>query len=108
MWNLSIWERINSDVVSLDTKPRVKARVMEWIPAPEEEVIQHIQNEDLYKALRSIPRKQADWIYAHYFMDRTLEKITNAEDTTIQAIYYSIQTWKKNLKQILKNILFET
>ena len=28
--------------------------------------MKHIQNEELYKALRSIPRKQADRIYAYY------------------------------------------
>lgn len=98
----------NGDVVSLDSEPRVEAHVMERVAGPEEEVVQHIQNEELYKALRSIPRKQADRIYAYYFMDMTLEEIANAEDTTIQAIYYSIQTGKKNLKQILKNFLFET
>ncbi len=98
----------NGDVVSLDTEPGVEAHVMERVASPEEEVVQHIQNEELYKALRSIPRKQADRIYAYYFMDMTLEEIANAEDTTIQAIYYSIQTGKKNLKQILKNFLFET
>ena len=96
------------DVVSLDSEPGVEAHVMERVAGPEEEVVQHIQNEELYKALRSIPRKQADRIYAYYFMDMTLEEIANAEDTTIQAIYYSIQTGKKNLKQILKNFLFET
>ena len=98
----------NGDVVSLDSEPGVEAHVMERVAGPEEEVVQHIQNEELYKALRSIPRKQADRIYAYYFMDMTLEEIANAEDTTIQAIYYSIQTGKKNLKQILKNFLFET
>ena len=46
--------------------------------------------------------------YAYYFMDMTLEEIAIAEDISIQAVYYSIQTGKKNLKQILKNFLFET
>lgn len=98
----------NGDVVSLDSEPGVEAHVMERVAGPEEEVVQHIQNEELYKALCSIPRKQADRIYAYYFMDMTLEEIAIAEDTSIQAVYYSIQTGKKNLKQILKNFLFET
>ena len=96
----------NGDVVSLDTEPGGEAHVMERMPGPEDEVIQHIQNEELCKALRSIPRKQADRICAYYFMDMTLEEIANAEETTIQAIYYSIQAGKKNLKQILKNFLY--
>lgn len=98
----------NGDVISLDTDPGVEAHVMERVPGPEEEVVQHIQNEELYKALRSIPRKQADRIYAYYFMNMTLEEIAIAEDTSIQAVHYSIQTGKKDLKQILKNFLFET
>ena len=85
----------NGDVVSLDTEPGVEAHVMERVAGPEEEVVQHIQNEELYKALRSIPRKQADRIYAYYFMDMTLEEIAIAEDTSIQAVYYSIQTGKR-------------
>ena len=95
-------------MISLDTEPVVETRVMERVAGPEEEVVQHIQSEELYKALCSIPRKQADRIYAYYFMDMTLEEIAIAEDTSIQAVYYSIQTGKKNLKQILKNFLFET
>ena len=64
--------------------------------------MKHIENEELYKALRSIPRKQADRIYAYYFMDMTLEEIAVAENTSISAVYYSIQAGKKNLKKILK------
>lgn len=98
----------NGDVVSWDTDPGVETHVMEQVPGAEEQVVQHIQNEELYKAMRSIPRKQADRIYAYYFLDMTLEEIAIAEDTSIQAVYYSIQSGKKNLKQILKNFLFET
>ena len=81
---------------------------MERVPGPEEETMQHIQNEELYKAMRSIPRKQADRIYAYYFMDMTLEEIAAADGTSVQAIYYSIQAGKKNLKKILENLFQET
>ena len=63
----------NGDVISLDNEPGVEAHILEQVPGPEEEAMQHIQNEELYKALRSIPRKQADRIYAYYFMDMSLE-----------------------------------
>ena len=98
----------NGDVVSLDSEPGVEAHILERVPGPEEEVMRHIQNEELYKAMRSIPRKQADRIYAYYFMEMTLEEIAAADGTSIQAAYYSIQVGKKNLKKILENPFKET
>lgn len=98
----------NGDVFSLENQPGVEAHILERVPGPEEEVMQHIQNEELYKAMRSIPRKQADRIYAYYFMDMTLEEIAAAEGASAQAVYYSIQAGKKNLKKILEKLFRET
>ena len=92
----------NGDVISLDSEPGVEAYTAEHTPGPEQEMMKHVETEELYKALRSIPRKQADRIYAYYFMDMTLEEIAVAENTSISAVYYSIQAGKKNLKKILK------
>ena len=94
----------NGDVVSLDSEPGVEAHILEQVPGPEEETMRHIQN----KAMRSIPRKQADRIYAYYFMDMTLEEIAAADGTSVQAVYYSIQAGKKNLKKILEKLFKET
>ena len=94
----------NGDVVSLDSEPGVEAHILERVPGPEEEAMKHIQNKELYKALRSIPRKQADRIYAYYFMDMTLEEIAAGDGTSVQAVYYSIQAGKKNLKKILDSV----
>ena len=69
----------NGDVVSLDSDPGIEAHIADHQPGPEDETIKHIQNEALYKALRSIPRKQAERIYAYYFMDMTLDEIAEAE-----------------------------
>ena len=98
----------NGDVVSLDSEPGVEAHILEQASGPEEEAMKHIQNEGLYKAMRSIPRKQADRIYAYYFMGMTLEEIAAAEGTSAQAVYYSIQAGKKNLKKILEKLFRET
>lgn len=98
----------NGDVISLENQPGVEAHILEQAPGPEEEVMQHIQNEELYKAMRSIPRKQADRIYAYYFMDMTLEEIAAADGASVQAVYYSIQAGKKNLKRILEKLCQET
>ena len=47
-----------------------------------------------------MPRKQADRIYAYYFMDMTLEEIAAADGTSVQAIYYSIQEGKKKSNRV--------
>lgn len=93
--------RRNGDVVSLDSDPGVEAHILERVPGPEEETLEHIRNEGLYKALRSIPRKQADRIYAYYFMDMALEEISCAEGVSKVAVRKSIELGKKNLRKLL-------
>lgn len=91
----------NGDVMSLDSDPGIEAHIADHQPGPEEETIKHIQNEALYKAMRSIPRKQAERIYAYYFMDMTLDEIAAAEGVSKSAIRKSIILGKTELKKIL-------
>ena len=91
----------NGDVVSLDSDPGIEAHIADHKPGPEDETIKHIQNEALYKALRSIPRKQAERIYAYYFMDMTLDEIAEAEGVYKSAVRKSIMLGKQKLKEIL-------
>lgn len=91
----------NGDIISLDTEPGIEAYIIERKPDPEEKAIIQIQCEELYKALRLIPRKQAERIYAHYFMDMTLEEISCSEGVSKVAVHKSIELGKKNLRKIL-------
>ena len=91
----------NGDVVSLDSDPGIEAHIADHQPGPEDETIKHIQNEALYKSLRSIPRKQAERIYAYYFMDMTLDEIAEAEGVYKSAVRKSIMLGKQKLKEIL-------
>ena len=91
----------NGDVVSLDSDPGIEAHIADHQPGPDDETIKHIQNEALYKAMRSIPRKQAERIYAYYFMDMTLDEIAAAEGVSKSAIRKSIILGKTELKKIL-------
>lgn len=91
----------NGDVVSLDSDPGIEAHIADHQPGPEDETIKHIQNEALYKALRSIPRKQAERIYAYYFMNMTLDEIAEAEGVYKSAVRKSIMLGKQKLKEIL-------
>lgn len=91
----------NGDVVSLDSDPGIEAHIADHQPGPEDETIKHIQNEALYKALRSIPRKQVERIYAYYFMNMTLDEIAEAEGVYKSAVRKSIMLGKQKLKEIL-------
>ena len=91
----------NGDVVSLDSDTGIDAQIADHQPGPEVETIKLIQNEALYKALRSIPRKQAERIYAYYFMDMTLDEIAEAEGVYKSAVRKSIMLGKQKLKEIL-------
>lgn len=91
----------HGDVISLESEPWVEAHILEQVPGPEEEAMRHIQNEELYKALRSIPRKQAERIYAYYFMDMTLEEISCADGVSKAAVHKSIELGKKHLRKLL-------
>ena len=91
----------NGDVVSLDSDPGIEAHIADHQPGPEDETLKHIQNEALYKALRSIPRKQAERIYAYYFMDMTLDEIAEAEGVYKSAVRKSIMLGKQKLKELL-------
>lgn len=91
----------NGDVISLDTEPGLADHIADCLPGPEEKTMQHIQNEELYAALRSIPRKQAARIYAYYFMDMTLDEIAAAEGVSKPAIWKSIILGKTELKKLL-------
>lgn len=93
----------NGDVVSLDSEPGVEGHILKQVPGPEEEAMEHIRNEELYKALRSIPGKQAERIYAYYFMDMTLEEISCAEGVSKVAVHKSIELGKKNLRKLLSD-----
>ena len=93
--------RRNGDVVSLDSDPGVEAHILDRVPGPEEETLEHIRNEELYKALRSIPRKQADRIYAYYFMDMTLQEIADADGGQEE----SQKDFRKTFPGALKNRL---
>ena len=93
----------NGDVISLENEPWVEAHILEQVPGPEEKTMEHIRNEELYRALRLIPRKQAERIYAYYFMDMTLEEISCVDGVSKAAVHKSIELGKKNLRKLLSN-----
>ena len=91
----------NGDVVSLDTDPGIELHIMGQSPGPEEEMEKRIGNQQLYAALRLLPRKQVDRIYAHYILGMSIAEIARAEQVSKPAVLKSIALGKVELKRIL-------
>ena len=60
-----------------------------------------IGNQQLYAALRLLPRKQVDRIYAHYILGMSIAEIARAEQVSKPAVLKSIALGKVELKRIL-------
>ena len=63
---------------------------------------------DLRKESPYLDATYSEYPVSYYFMDMTLEEIAAADGTSVQAVQYSIQAGKKNLKKILERLFQET
>lgn len=61
--------------------------------------------EQLYRGLNSIPKKQADRIYAHYFLGMSKSEIAKSEQVDERAVRESIERRLKNMAKFLKKVL---
>lgn len=91
----------NGDTVSLDAEPGIESYIIHQSPSPEEELERRIRSRELYAALRALPRKQADRIYAHYILGMSIAEIARAEQVSKPAVLKSIALGKVELKRIL-------
>ena len=67
-------------------------------------VEQLYDREQLYKALASLPEKQRNRIYAHYFLGMSKSAIARAEGINESNVRQSIEHGLRNLEKILKKI----
>jgi len=68
----------------------------------EQEALQDIQNELLYKAIKMLPQKQQDRLVLYYFSGLTYEQIAKKEHCSKVAIKYSIDKAITALKKYLE------
>ena len=68
----------------------------------EDEIIDKLQNEDLYQAINSLPFIQKQRIKKYFFEEKTLQEIADEEQCSARAIKYSIDIGIQKLKEILK------
>lgn len=91
----------NGDTVSLDAEPGIESYIIHQSPSPEEELERRIRSRELYAALRALPRKQADRIYAHYILGMSIAEIARADHVSRPAVLKSIALGCMELRKIL-------
>ena len=69
----------------------------------EEMIEEKIRNEELYKAISTLPEAQKRRLKLYYFEDLTLQEIADIEGCSVKNVYKSIELAKEKLKNILKN-----
>ncbi len=62
-------------------------------------------NEQLYRAIATLPDKQAKRIYAHYFMGMSKAAIARAEGVVKSTVSESIERGLRGMEKYLKDIL---
>lgn len=83
---------IERDLVSLEQK------------TPYDILEQHYDKERLYKALASLPEKQRNRIYAHYFLGMSKSAIARAEKVNESNVRQSIEHGLRNLEKFFKKL----
>lgn len=61
--------------------------------------------QELYVAMRGLPGKQAERIFAHYFGGMSIHAIARAEDVHPASVAESIERGLRNLEAVLKNLI---
>lgn len=69
----------------------------------EEEVLMHLQNESLYKAIARLPELQQRRVRMRFFEQMSYEKIAEKEKCSKAAVKYSLDVALKNLKKYLES-----
>ena len=89
---------------SLDYDASVERDALVIVLTPAEILEQKEENARLYQALASLPEKQRNRIYAHYFHGMSKSEIAKAEGTYKSRITSSINAGLRSLKKFLKEI----
>ena len=89
----------------MDAEPGLEGHIIAQSPGPEEELERRVRSSELYAALRSLPRKQADRIYARYILGLSIAEIARTDRVSRPAVLKSIELGKVELKRILSNMI---
>lgn len=89
---------------SLDYDTNVERDALVLVLTPAEILEQKEENTRLYQALASLPEKQRNRIYAHYFLGMSKSEIAKAEGIHKSRITRSINAGLRSLEKNLKEI----
>lgn len=89
---------------SLDYDVNVERDALVLVLTPAEIMEQKEENAQLYQALASLPEKQRNRIYAHFFLGMSKSEIAKAEGTHRSRITRSVNAGLRNLEKFLKEI----
>ena len=90
---------------SLDFGDNIECRALIVAPSPVEVIEQRRMTELIYKALSSLPDKQRERIYAHYFLGMSKAAIARAEGVNESNVRKSISRGLESLQSFLKKVL---
>ena len=89
---------------SLDYDTNVERDALVVVLTPADILEQKEENDRLYQAIASLPEKQRNRIYAHFFLGMSKSEIAKAEGTHKSRITRSINAGLRSLEKFLKEI----
>lgn len=89
---------------SLDHHANVERDALVIVLTPHDILEQQEENIRLYQAIASLPEKQRNRIYAHYFFGMSLTEIAKSENSAVSSVHEGIKRGLQRLKKILKEI----
>ena len=87
---------------SLDYGDNIERKALIVALSPYEIMEEHWTTEMIYKGLSALPEKQAQRIYAHFFLGMTKSAIAKAEGCAVTAVKTSIRKGLNNLKKFFE------
>lgn len=87
---------------SLDYGDNIERKALIVTLSPYEIIEERWTTEMIYKGLSTLPEKQAQRIYAHFFLGMTKAAIAKAEGCAVSAVKTSIRKGLNNLKNFFE------
>ena len=91
---------------SLDLNDGIESEVITETPDPVyEKYIDNLTKKQLYDAIKNLPKKQSERIYAHFILGMSKIEIARKEGVNKSQITRSIEAALKKIKIILQNLI---
>ncbi len=95
--------RAHKAYYSLDVGDGIESDILFVQASPTELYERKTTYEELYAAISKLPEKQAKRVYARYFLDISVRKISKIEGVSTTDVKNSLQSGLEKISKILKN-----